>query len=245
MLDDAPARDAEGARATTDAMTDDALSVRLDALQRAVDDALETFSTRLRNVKDVVTADANKATQLARASRRELEAMANALDAMTDRHERRIKALERAVEAARNAVSTCDASHRVACADVTDIDSAVKASKTTWSTRENAAFEASPEACKTDSGGRSFVDDDAFAVARAETCTKYKSWTPEAFVMCVRVMVGATMRVALALCGLWAIFWLAIAAAVLYDDASLTHDVGRELAGQWMIFRDEILAHMS
>ena len=67
----APARDDARARTTTAA--DDALSVRLDALQRAVDDALETFSTRLRNVKDAVSADANKATQLARASRRELE----------------------------------------------------------------------------------------------------------------------------------------------------------------------------
>ena len=134
----APARNDARARTTTAA--DDALSVRLDALQRAVDDALETFSTRLRNVKDAVSADANKATQLARASRRELEEMANALDAMTERHERRIEALERAVKAERKALVTRDADDRVARHGDGDIDSAVKRSKTTWSTRENAAF---------------------------------------------------------------------------------------------------------
>jgi hypothetical protein len=228
-------------RATTD---DDALSVRLDAIQRAVDDALETFSTRLRNVKDAVSADANKATQLARASRRELEEMANALDAMTERHERRIEALERAVKAERKAVATRDADDGVTRFGEDDIDSAVKRSKT-WSTRENAAFEASPEeAREIDSGGAN-DDGDGDGVARREIGVNARRWTTETFVMCVGVVVGATTRVALALAGLWAIFWLGIAAAVMYDDARLTRDVGREIAGQWMIFRDEILALMS
>jgi predicted component of type VI protein secretion system len=238
----APARDDARARTTTAA--DDALSVRLDALQRAVDDALETFSTRLRNVKDAVSADANKATQLARASRRELEEMANALDAMTERHERRIEALERAVKAERKALVTRDADDRVARHGDGDIDSAVKRSKMTWSTRENAAFEASPEACEI--AGRGANDDgDAVAVAKGESGANVKRWTPETFVMCVGVVVGATTRVALALAGLWAVFWMAIAAAVMYDDARLTRDVGREIAGQWLLFRDEILALMS
>ena len=238
----APARDDARARTTTAA--NDALSVRLDALQRAVDDALETFSTRLRNVKDAVSADANKATQLARASRRELEEMANALDAMTERHERRIEALERAVKAERKALVTRDADDRVARHGDGDIDSAVKRSKTTWSTRENAAFEASPEACEI--AGRGANDDgDAVAVAKGESGANVKRWTPETFVMCVGVVVGATTRVALALAGLWAVFWMAIAAAVMYDDARLTRDVGREIAGQWLLFRDEILALMS
>ena len=124
-----PARPRATTRARERRPTDDALSVRLDAIQRAVDDALETFSTRLRNVKDAVSADANKATQLARASRRELEEMANALDAMTERHERRIEALERAVKAERKAVATRDADDRVTRFGEDDIDSAVKRSK--------------------------------------------------------------------------------------------------------------------
>lgn len=237
----APARDDARARTTTD---DDALSVRLDAIQRAVDDALETFSTRLRNVKDAVSADANKATQLARASRRELEEMANALDAMTERHQRRIEALERAVKAERKAVATRDADDRVTRFGEEDIDSAVKRSKT-WSTRENAAFEASPEEAREIDGGSANDDGDGDGVARREIGVNARRWTPETFVMCVGVVVGATTRVALALAGLWAIFWLGIAAAVMYDDARLTRDVGREIAGQWMIFRDEILALMS
>ena len=203
----APARDDARARTTTAA--DDALSVRLDALQRAVDDALETFSTRLRNVKDAVSADANKATQLARASRRELEEMANALDAMTERHERRIEALERAVKAERKAVATRDADDRVARHGEDDIDSAVKRSKTTWSTRENAAFEASPEEAREIAGRRGERRWRRRRLSRRrERGANARRWTPETFVMCVGVVVGATTRVALALAGLWAVFWM-------------------------------------
>ena len=97
-----------------------------------MDDALETFSTRLLNVRDAALADARRATESAREALR-ATARAEASGAARARAcEERVEACERAVADMRRAFET---SRWVG-------DSAMKETAA-WSTRTNEAFEAS------------------------------------------------------------------------------------------------------
>lgn len=193
------------------------LRAKTEDTRVALDRALETFSTRLLNVKDANAVEVRRVTELAKEARRQADRMCEAAETRARAMETRLEEIERRLETL---------SERSANAGE---DSACKLHAVTWSTRANAAFEEAPEGGAPEDATRSTRLD-----RRAEAATTI-----------IAAIAGAISRACLAIGCLWLLFYVTVAAAVMWDDRRLARDVFRATESSWLAFTDQILALMT
>jgi len=193
------------------------LRAKTEDTRAALDRALETFSTRLLNVKDANAVEVRRVTELAKEARRQADRAHEAVETRARAFETRLEEVERRLDTLNER-----------CANVGD-DSAYKSHSLAWSTRANAAFEEAPE------GGTS----------EDETRSTRRYGHAEAATTIIAAISAAISRVCLAIGCLWLLFYVTVAAAVVWDDRRLARDVFRSTESSWLAFTDQILALMT
>ena len=186
-----------------------------DAEDDRVARALETFSTRLTNVKHAISTDVHKALVLARHGATQIDALTEALEERLFAMEARLERLE-----AR------------AFGRVDDEDDDDNCDAQSAETRASA-------------GVVKMLDNAAFETATTTTGRHEGTWaSPASVATCANAVTSGILRVAAACAFLWIIFWITIALAVLVDDRELTRELASSARWK-NLFWDEIFTVMA
>jgi len=204
---------------------DETTMARVEDVRVAVESAVETFSTRLRNVKEAVSADASRATAMAREARRELRDLASMLDEQITEFSARITRVEKVVDAFRSRV---DARGDAGVDGSIVWDSATK-TRANEETRTAVLEKSAPEECSTTRRVES----------RAWTCARSAcSLVSSVLVATVRVF-WLFVVVSLSL------FLMTGAASMQRSALASASDLEREISDRWTMYTHEILASMN
>ena len=191
--------------------------VEEDAEDDRVARALETFSTRLTNVKHAISTDVQKALALARHGATQMDALTEALEERLFAMEARLERLE---------------ARAFGRADDEDED-------------KDDNCDAPPIETRTSAGVVKMMDNAAFEAATSTTGRHQGTWaSPAGVATCAKAVTSGILRVAAACAFLWIIFWITIALAVLVDDRELTRELAS--SARWKtLFWDEIFTVMT
>ena len=157
-----------------------------DAEDDRVARALETFSTRLTNVKHAISTDVQKALALARHGATQTDALTGALEERLFAMEARLERLE---------------ARAFGRADDED---------------EDDNCDTPPTETRASAGVVKMLDNAAFEAATTTTGRHQGTWaSPASVATCAKAVTSGILRVAAACAFLWIIFWITIALAVL------------------------------
>ena len=197
---------------------------RVEDARAAVESAVETFSTRLRNVKEAVSADASRATAMAREARRELRDLASMLDEQIAEFSARIARVEEVADAFTSRVNARGED----CVDGSIVwDSATKMRAN--ETRAVVVKKSAPEEWSTTRRVES----------RAWTCAR--SACSLIFTVIVATMRMFWLFVVVSL----SLFMMTGAASMQRSALVSSRDLEREISDRWTMYTHEILASMN